>query len=107
VPVRLLAEAIFFPTRLIQPFMRKLVASGRGNKWPSFYYDVGRGRSEVDWLNGAVVRFGRQHGVPTPANAVLTDVLNTLVQGKLDPKNYRNSPVSLIEEARRYEVPGL
>jgi 2-dehydropantoate 2-reductase len=107
VPVRMLSEVIFLPAGLIQPILRRLVASGRGEKWPSLYYDLGRGRSEVGWLNGAVVKFGRQHGVPTPANAVLTDVLTPLVQGKLDPNNYQNSPELLVEEARRYEVPGL
>jgi 2-dehydropantoate 2-reductase len=107
VPVRLLAEAIFFPPSLIKPFLRKMVGSGRGEKWPSFYYDVGRGHSEVDWLNGAVVDHGHRLGVPTPANAVLTDVLNAMVKGHKDPEIYRSSPKALIEEARRCEVPGI
>ena len=30
---------------------------------------VRRNRLELDWLSGAVVRLGSEHGVPTPANA--------------------------------------
>ncbi|MPZ14218.1 MAG: 2-dehydropantoate 2-reductase [Chloroflexi bacterium] len=36
---------------------------------PSMLNDLERGgRLEVDWLNGAVVRMGRDGGIPTPAN---------------------------------------
>ncbi|MGD8822444.1 MAG: 2-dehydropantoate 2-reductase [Anaerolineales bacterium] len=107
VPVRLLSEAIFFPVRLIQPFLRRLVASGRGDKWPSFYYDVGRGRSEVEWLNGAVVDHGHRLGVPTPANTVLTEVLSRLIAGDNELETYRRSPMALIEAARQHQVPGF
>jgi 2-dehydropantoate 2-reductase len=107
VPVRLLSEAIFLPAGLIQPFLRRMVASGRGDKWPSFYYDVGRGRSAVAWLNGAVVGHGRKLGVPTPANALLTEVLTQLVNGDGESERYRQSPQALLEDARRRQVPGL
>jgi 2-dehydropantoate 2-reductase len=36
-----------------------------------------RRQTEIDFLNGGVVRFGRQHGVPTPLN----DAVTALVQG--------------------------
>ncbi len=28
-----------------------------------------RRTTEIDYLNGGIVRFGREHGVPTPLNA--------------------------------------
>lgn len=36
---------------------------------PSFHIDLhgGRGRTEVDYINGAVVRYGEHTGVPTPS----------------------------------------
>jgi 2-dehydropantoate 2-reductase len=38
--------------------------------------DVEAGRPlEVEWLNGAVVRFGDDAGVPTPANETILDAL--------------------------------
>jgi 2-dehydropantoate 2-reductase len=30
-----------------------------------------RRRTEIDWLNGGIVRFGRAHGVPTPLNEAI------------------------------------
>ncbi len=38
----------------------------------SMLQDVEAGRpTEVDWLNGGIVRFGAEHGVPTPLNAAI------------------------------------
>jgi 2-dehydropantoate 2-reductase len=30
-----------------------------------------RRRTEIDWLNGGIVRFGRETGVPTPLNEAI------------------------------------
>jgi 2-dehydropantoate 2-reductase len=47
--------------------------------YPSMLRDLDqRGRTEIDSMNGAVVRLGELHGIPTPANAVLT----AMVKGK-------------------------
>jgi 2-dehydropantoate 2-reductase len=44
----------------------------------SMLQDVEAGReTEIDFLNGGVVRFGREHGVPTPLN----DALTALIKG--------------------------
>ena len=40
-----------------------------GSTWMDF--KVGRRRGETDYFNGEIVRLGRRHGVPTPANAAL------------------------------------
>ncbi|MBM7774442.1 2-dehydropantoate 2-reductase [Actinokineospora baliensis] len=46
---------------------------GRGGSstWQSIVR--GTGSTEVDYLNGEIVRLGRLHGVPTPVNEVLLD----------------------------------
>ena len=31
----------------------------------------GRRQTEVDYLNGGIVRFGEEYGVPTPLNATI------------------------------------
>ena len=31
--------------------------------------------TEVDWLNGGIVRFGREHGVPTPLNEAVVALI--------------------------------
>jgi 2-dehydropantoate 2-reductase len=34
-----------------------------------------RRATEVDWLNGGIVRFGREHGVPTPLNEAIVALI--------------------------------
>jgi 2-dehydropantoate 2-reductase len=41
--------------------------------------DVLRGSpSEIATINGAIVREGERLGIPTPVNAILTDLMNAL-----------------------------
>lgn len=91
-PAATLAAAVrAVPAPLLRPMLARMVARGRGDKRPSLHAEVaGRtGRSEVPWLNGAVVVRGRDVGVPTPVNAVLTDTLTRLVRGDDDPAAWR------------------
>jgi 2-dehydropantoate 2-reductase len=37
-----------------------------------------RRETEIDFLNGGVARFGREHGVPTPLNDSVTALINGL-----------------------------
>lgn len=47
----------------------------------SMLQDLARGRrTEIDALNGAVVALGRQHGVPTPVNEVITRLVKAREQ---------------------------
>ena len=107
VPAALLGMAVFLPDRITHPILRRAAAGGRGEKRPSFAYDVGRGRSEVGWLNGAVVDHGARVGVPTPASRVLTEVLTMVVDGNRAAAAYRGRPQALLAAAARAGVPGL
>ena len=107
VPTGLFGRAIFLPPPLIQPILCRIVSSGRGDKLPSFHYDIGRGRSEVHWLNGAVVQEGRRSDVPTPANAVLTETMLALIDGSADPSQFRQQPARLLTRAYHSGVPGV
>ena len=52
---------------------------GTGGNRPSMLVDVlNRRKTEIDTINGAVVRLGRQHGVPTPVNATLVAAVKGL-----------------------------
>lgn len=104
VPVRLLAAAVFLPPQLTRRLLARQVAGGRGDKLPSFSYDLASGRSEVGWLNGATWAHGERLGVPTPANQVLTETLSALVEGRLDPSAYRNQPQRLLQSAFEFGV---
>ena len=65
---------------------------------PSFHIDLhaGRGRTEVNWLNGAVVRHGAEVGVEAPVNAVLSETLEALSHGELDIEEFRHNPDALL-----------
>lgn len=54
-----------------------------GSSWQSLVR--GAGSIEADWLNGEIVRLGRLHGVPTPANRVLQRVANRLALERGEP----------------------
>ena len=69
------------PRALLRPILRKQIGGARGGKMPSLYLDLenGKGKSEVSWLNGAVVMLGEAVGVATPVNRALTETLLDLV----------------------------
>jgi 2-dehydropantoate 2-reductase len=103
-PVRALAWAIrHLPLWISRPLLAKAVGGGRGGKMPSFHIDLhaGRGQSEVDYLNGAVVRTGREVGVKTPVNEVLTQTLLELTRGKMDLSEFAHRPEKLLQLVSR------
>jgi 2-dehydropantoate 2-reductase len=102
-PVRLLAIAVkYLPLPVSRPLLSKAVGGGRGAKMPSFHIDLhsGRGTTEVDFLNGAVVREGQRSGIPTPVNELLTETLRALALGDVSLDAYRGQPEKLIGEPR-------
>jgi 2-dehydropantoate 2-reductase len=99
VPVRLLVRMTrILPASVIRPLMVKLVGGGRGAKMPSFHIDLhsGRGKIEVDYLNGAVVRAGERTGIPTPINRLLNDTLLDMVQGRQLISEFSKQPEKLL-----------
>jgi 2-dehydropantoate 2-reductase len=99
-PVRLLAFAVkYLPLPVSRPLLGRAVGGGRGEKMPSFHIDLhaGRGQSEVDFLNGAVVRAGRRANIPTPVNKLLTEKLLALTLGEIPIEDYRGQPEKLIK----------
>ncbi len=63
------------------------IAPAMATQYSSTAQDLARGkRSEIDYLNGHVVRKGDQLGIPTPANRVLLALVKTL-ESKPLPKN--------------------
>lgn len=55
------------------------------SSWQSLH----RGGSvETDWLNGEVVRLGREHGVATPVNEALQVLADASVRGGLGPRAF-------------------
>jgi 2-dehydropantoate 2-reductase len=57
---------------------------------PSMGQDMQKGRrTEIEFLNGFVVREGEKAGLPCRANAVLTDLVKRVEKGELktDPRH--------------------
>lgn len=84
--VPLIARIMRLPAPLAQRLLAPRIAGGRGNKPPSLWLDIERGRTttEIDWLNGAVARVGAELGVPTPVNARLADTIRrTMIDSEL------------------------
>ena len=65
---------------------------------PSLFLDLqtGRGKTEVQWLNGAVERAGRKFGVPAPVNSLLAETLTRLTDGSENREVFLGKPESLI-----------
>jgi 2-dehydropantoate 2-reductase len=98
-PVRALAMGTRLPVFVSRPLMTRAIGGGRGGKMPSFHIDLhsGRGKSEVDYLNGAVVRAGEKSGIFTPVNKALTDILLALTRGEQSINTYSSKPEKLLE----------
>jgi 2-dehydropantoate 2-reductase len=97
-PVPLLARVMAGPTALARIIVGRRLGGGRGSKMPSLWEDLqrGRDRSEVDVLNGAVVREGVRLGIPTPVNAAVTEALLALARGQRDRREFRRKPDALL-----------
>jgi len=58
------------------------IASATGANRASMGQDVDRkSPTEIEWINGAIVREGERLGVPTPVNRTLTRLVKTLEAG--------------------------
>jgi 2-dehydropantoate 2-reductase len=99
-PLKLLVFAIsYLPDFLLQPLLIQLIAKGRGEKMPSFYIEKMKGSkmSEVDFLNGAIVRKGAETGIATPVNAALVRIFNLILEDPKCREEYSRNP-DLLEK---------
>ncbi len=97
-PVRALALAARLPLWLSKPLLGRAAGSGRGAKMPSFHIDLhsGRGKSEVEYLHGAVVRAGKKAGVQTPVNKLFTETLLALTNKEIPLEEFAGKPEKLL-----------
>ncbi len=102
VPVRGLVFATKLPLWLSQPIVSRVAGGKRGHKMPSFHIDLysGRGKSEVEYLNGAVVREGKRLGISTPVNELLTTILLALTKKEIPLDEFANQPEKLLSKLK-------
>jgi 2-dehydropantoate 2-reductase len=60
--------------------------TGRTSLWQDLYHR--RGEVEAEYLNGEIVRLGRQYGVPTPYNSLLLELITELAVARALPGTY-------------------
>ena len=82
----------------VEAIFVRAAGAGRGGKMPSFHIDLysGRGKSEVEYLHGAVVRAGEKFGVATPVNKVLTETLMKLTNKEIPLEEFAHQPEKLL-----------
>jgi 2-dehydropantoate 2-reductase len=102
-PVPWIARAVSLPSGLGRMLLPRFVGGARGGKPPSLRGHVqGRGdgdagRSEVEWLNGAVVEHGRRIGVATPVNAALVALVQEVGRDPGRRAWFRGEPSRVAE----------
>ena len=104
-PFRILTPMIMrSPKSLLRAILRKQVSSGRGGKMPSLHIDLhsGKSRSEVGWLNGAVVNLGQQFDVPTPINQLFYETLTNLLDDRISLEAWQGESKRLVRSAEKY-----
>ncbi len=100
-PVKLLCACMSkLPEVVSRPILARSVGKGRGEKMPSFHIDLyqGRTKSEVEFLNGAVVRYAKRCGIKTPVNQYLTETLMKLTTKEIQLEMYAHNPVLFLRE---------
>jgi 2-dehydropantoate 2-reductase len=76
------ARGIKFPPDVMEGTLALIKNFPAGSK-SSMLEDLERGRRlELPWLSGAVVRLGKEAGVPTPTHEFITAVLSPFVAGR-------------------------
>jgi 2-dehydropantoate 2-reductase len=104
-PVRELAVVTNLPLWLSRLLLAGAAGSARGAKMPSFHIDLysGRGKTEAEFLHGAVVRAGEKFGVPTPVNKVLTEIVMALFRKEIPLDEYAHQPEKLLAKIQQVE----
>jgi 2-dehydropantoate 2-reductase len=103
-PVPLFAWGMnWLPGAVLHRLFRRLIVGGRGGKPPSLHLDLlkGKPKSEVDFLNGAVVRYARRIGLQVPVNQALHRTLKAIVSGEAPWAAFRRQPGKLLAQVGR------
>jgi 2-dehydropantoate 2-reductase len=75
------ARGVKLPADIVETTLKQVVGMPRDGK-PSMLEDLEAGRRlELPWLSGAVVRLGKEAGVPTPLHTMACRVLGMHVNG--------------------------
>jgi 2-dehydropantoate 2-reductase len=93
------------PNALLRGILRRQISGARGDKLPSLHIDLhqGKRKSEIGWLNGAVVMRGKEVGVATPVNALLTSTVTALMANPQQQAQWKGNIEKLATGAQAYQ----
>jgi 2-dehydropantoate 2-reductase len=99
---------LWLPSGLLFSLWRKKLIRGRGEKSPSLRLEMtkGRAKSEIEFLNGAIVKWGFKTRIKTPANEFLCRTLLGILSGKVNRDLYWHHPEKLIWDYREFKRKG-
>jgi 2-dehydropantoate 2-reductase len=88
------------PGAVLHPVCRRLLVGGRGGKKPSLYLDLlkGKAKSEVDFLNGAIVEHAHHLGLQAPVNCALHHTLSAIVSGEASWTAFQRQPQKFLTQ---------
>lgn len=95
-PVPLVRLAMRLPRPLAQRILGPRIARARGGHSPTMRADMARGRSEVQYYNGAIAAAAGRLGIPAPVNAGLTELALDLLHHPERRADLRARPDRLI-----------
>ena len=101
-PFSVLAPLIrLLPNFALRGILRTRIGSARGGKLPSLHIDLhsGRPRTEIGWLNGAVVQQGEVQQIPTPINRLFTDTVRQMTGDAQKQALWQHNTTRLIVAA--------
>lgn len=102
-PVKLLATAFeLLPKAISKPVLTQQIGKGRGDKLPSLQLDLRNQKTvtEVEWLNGAVVKLADDMNRYAPVNHVLALTLADIASGRVPWQIYQQNPDLLVTAIR-------
>jgi 2-dehydropantoate 2-reductase len=80
------AERVGLDSGQLMRFTRRVLHATSQNK-SSMLQDIeSRKRTEIEQLNGMIIRYGKEHGIQTPLNRVLLDLVKTLERSNFSPR---------------------
>ncbi|MBI2251579.1 MAG: ketopantoate reductase family protein [Armatimonadetes bacterium] len=90
----------YLPYFLLKPLVKYKIAKSRGGKLPSLHQDLilQREKTEVIYLNGAVLKEAEKLKINLPANKLLTETLKGIASGKINWLEFKAKPEKLIKK---------
>lgn len=82
-------EDIIFQQNFVKLCLRYL--NSAGNHFPSLAVDlINKRETEIDYMNGKIVEYGRKHYIKTPINLVFTNLVKAVTQKNLLDNHTKN-----------------